>query len=111
MTASERLAWLRQGPRTELLSVALFVLALALGALHWAGLVVGGALVGFVAPSLRRAVVMGVYLGSVTVFLFAGWLLFNGVLGKAVATGQLFVLTVAVGFLFPVFGSTVRGLL
>lgn len=110
MTPTERLAWLRDGPRSEAVSVLVFVLALPLGAVHWAGLVAGGALVGFFASSLRRALVFGVYLGFASATLFVGWLWLSGVLGEAVATGELFALSLAIAVVFPVLGASVRGL-
>ena len=109
-TLAERLAWLRTGPRAELVSAVVFLLALPLGAVHWSGLVVGGALVGFVSPSLRRALMTGLFLGMVSLAGFAGWLWLSGVLSKALATGQVFVLTAAITLGFPILGASVRGL-
>lgn len=109
-TLAERLEWLRSGPRSELVSAVAFVLALPLCAVHWSGLVVGGALVGVLAPSLRRALMTGLFLGIVSLAGFAGWLWLSGVLSKALATGQVFALTAAITLLFPILGSSVRGL-
>lgn len=110
MTLQDRLQWLRTGPRSELVTLIAFVIALPLGAFHWLGLVAGGTIVGFTASSTRRALVLGVYLGLFAAAGFVGWLWFTGVLGKAVATGQLFGAAVAVALIFPVLGSGVRGL-
>jgi len=109
MTPGEWAGWLRTGPRSELVTLVAFVLAVPLGTVHWLGLVAGGALVGLTASSTRRALVLGVYLGGVTVLVFVGWLWFAGVLGKAIATGQLFGASLAIAFVFPVLGAAVRG--
>jgi hypothetical protein len=110
MTPRERIEWLRTGPRAELVTLIAFVLALPLGTVHWLGLVAGGALVGLTAASTRRALVLGVFLGLFVVFGFLGWLWLAGVLGKAIATGQLLGASVAVAFVFPILGSAIRGL-
>lgn len=110
MTPRERLEWLRTGPRSELVTLLAFLVAIPLGTVHWLGLAAGGALVGLTASSTRRALVLGVYLGTVAVLVFVGWLWLAGVLGKAVTTGQLFGLSLAVAFVFPILGAGVRGL-
>jgi len=109
MTPREWGEWLRSGPRSELVTLAAFVLAVPLGTVHWLGLVAGGALVGLTASSTRRALVFGVYLGAFAVVAFVGWLWIAGVLGKAIATGQLFGASVAIAFVFPILGASVRG--
>ena len=109
MTPRERLAWLRTGPRAELVTLVAFVLALPLGLVHWLGLVAGGAVVGLTASSTQRALVLGAYLGLFVVAGFLGWLWLAGVLGKAIATGQLVGASLAIAFVFPILGSAVRG--
>ncbi|MFB6188402.1 MAG: hypothetical protein ABEI57_00825 [Halapricum sp.] len=106
-------AWIgaiRTGPRAELMTAVAFVLVLPLAAVHWLGLVAAGAIVGLTAATTRRALVLGVFLGLFVVLGFVGWLWLAGALGKAVATGQLFGLSLAVGFTFPILGASVRGL-
>lgn len=103
-------ARLRTGPRSELVTALAVVAAVPLGPLHWVGLVVGGAVVGLVAPSTRRALVLGAYLGGFWAVGFVGWLWLSGVLGRAVATGELFGFSLALAVVLPVLGSAVRGL-
>lgn len=110
MTPRERLERLRTGPRAELVTGVAFLLALPLGAVHWLGLVLGGVLVGVLAPTPRRAVVVAVYLGGTLAALFAGWLALSGDLNEAIATGQLFAASLALAIGLPVLGSGVRGL-
>jgi hypothetical protein len=101
---------LRTGRRAELVSTLAFVLAVGLGTVHWAGLVAGGALVGFLAPSVRRALVLGLYVGGTVVVLFVAYLWLFGAAGKFLAMGPLTLLSLAVGLLYPVLGAAVRGL-
>lgn len=110
MTPHERLQWLRTGPRAELVTGVAFVLALPLGTVHWLGLAAGGALVGLTASSTRRALVLGVYLGLFVVVAFVGWLWLAGVLGKAIATGQLLYASLAMALVYPILGASIRGL-
>lgn len=107
---SDRLAWLREGPRADLVMLVAFLLAAALGFIHWIGLLAGGVLVGLVAPSLRRALVLALYLAGVWVLGFVGWLWLAGVLDRAVATGELFGLSVGMAVVLPVLGASIRGL-
>lgn len=110
MSARERLRWLRDGPRAELVTLLAFVVALPLAAVHWLGLVAGGALVGLTAVTLRRALVLGGFLGLCVAGGFVGWLWLVGALGKAIATGQLFGLSIVTAIGFPILGAGVRGL-
>jgi hypothetical protein len=109
MTPRERIEWVRTGPRSELVTLVAFLVAIPLGTVHWLGLAAGGALVGLTAASTRRALVLGVYLGAAAVLVFVGWLWLAGVLGKAIATGQLFGASLAIAFVFPILGAAVRG--
>jgi hypothetical protein len=90
------------------LVVALLV-GLALASVHWIGLVAGGALVGLVATTLKRALLAGLGFGVTVVFVWLGLLVFNGVLGKVLATGQFVWIAVAVGVVAPLLGSLLRG--
>jgi len=105
-----RLRWLREGPRSELVTGVAFLLGVGLGSVHWLGLVAGGALVGFLAPSLRRALVLGAYLGGVVALGFVAWLFVFGAFGRAVATEPLFGLSMALSLVCPVLGAGIRGL-
>jgi hypothetical protein len=106
----ERLRELREGPRADRSTLAAFALGLLLGAVHPAGLVAGGVLVGLVAPSLPRALLFGLYLGGLVLLVFVVSLLFAGTLGRAAGLGQLALLSVIVGFAFPALGALgIRG--
>ena len=106
----ELLARLRTGPRSELVTTLAVLAVLPLGVIHWVGLVFGGAVVGFLAPTSRRALVLGAYLGAFWAVGFVAWLWLSGVLGRAVATGELFGFSLVLAVLLPVCGSAVRGL-
>lgn len=86
------------------------VAGLGLASIHWLGLVAGGALVGLVATSFKRALLGGLGFGVTVVLVWFGTLAFGGVLGKVLATGQFVGIAVAVGLIAPVIGSLVRGI-
>ena len=85
-------------------------LGVVLGAVHPAGLVAGGVLVGLVAPTLRRAFLFGLYLGGLVLLVFGVSLLLAGTLGRVATMGQLTLLSVVVGLALPTLGAlAVRG--
>lgn len=102
--------WLREGPRADQVTLLAFVVGAALGAIHWVGLFVGGALVGTVAPSFTRAVQQGLYLGVLVLGLFVGALWLYGSLSAYLAMGEVLYLNLAMTLLLPPLGATVRGL-
>ena len=92
-----------------------FLLAVALGlvasAFHWAGLILGGLLVGLVAPTVRRSVVTGLFFGFTVFVAFLAYLLVVGAASAYVAMGVLFYLSVAIAVLVPTLAAVaVRGL-
>ncbi|WP_224336958.1 hypothetical protein [Haloprofundus halobius] len=95
------LAPVRTGRYAELALTLATVVGVAATVVHWAGLVVGGVLVGLVATSLSRAVVNGLTFGLVVLFAFGAWLLYEGALSTALETGQIGALTVAAAFGLP----------
>jgi hypothetical protein len=106
----DRLTELRAGPLADRLTLAAFTVGVVLGPLHPAGLVAGGVLVGLVAPTLRRALLFGLYLGGLVLLVFALSLLLVGTLGPVAGMGQLTLLSVAVGLGLPTLGAVgVRG--
>lgn len=106
----ERLTELRDRPLADRLTLAAFAVGVVLGAVHPAGLVAGGVLVGLIAPSLRRAFLFGLYLGGLVLLVFGVSLLLAGTFGRVVGMGQLTLLSVAIGFAFPTLGALgVRG--
>ncbi|WP_312908697.1 hypothetical protein [Natronosalvus caseinilyticus] len=98
--------------RTERLPhlLALFVavgLGLALSWLHWAGLVVGGVLVGLVARSLLKALGYGLGFGLVVLVVFA--FVLGGGRGPALEMAPAIYLTVGAALGLPILGSLARG--
>lgn len=69
MTDTARLFAVREGDRADPAMVVAVLAGIVLGVVHPVGFVVGGALVGLVASTPARAVVLGVYLGGVTLVL------------------------------------------
>jgi len=75
---------------------------------HWFGLVVAGALVGYVSPSLREAVVAGLGFGFLVLAVF--FLSLGGDAPLVLGMTPPVYLTAASALLLPLFGSLVRGL-
>ncbi|KAB1196638.1 MULTISPECIES: hypothetical protein [Haloferax] len=95
------LSEVRTGRRAELALVVATVVGLAAASAHWAGLVVGGVLVGLLATSVSRAVVQGVTFGGIALSVHVGRLWLRGALDPFFETGILLVVTVAIGFVLP----------
>lgn len=98
-------------PRRAGLTVLAVVVGVALASVHWLGLVAGGALVGLVATSLKRALLAGLGFGVTALTVWVGYLAATGVLGNVLATGQFVWIAVAVGLIGPLVGSLLRGVL
>jgi hypothetical protein len=100
----------REESRPHWVALVVAILAgLALSTLHWVGLVVGGALVGLVAASLRRALVAGFGFGLVVVLVWSLLFALGGALGEVLAMGQIAGIGFAIALVAPVFGSLARG--
>lgn len=82
------------------------VVGLGVGWIHWLGLVVAGALVGLVSPSVPRAVGWGFLVGLLAIALTV----LAHPLGpmEAIAFRPPVYVTVAAGLVAPVWGSLVR---
>lgn len=107
--ARTHLRRVRTQPRAHRLALAAtVVVGLALAWIHWLGLLVGGALVGFVAPTVRRALLAGVGFGLVVLVVFAVTL--GSSVGKALAMAPASYLAIGAALGLPVFGSLFRGL-
>ncbi|EJN58067.1 hypothetical protein [Halogranum rubrum] len=105
------LAAVRADRRRRLVALVLVALVgLGLAWIHWLGLFVAGALVGLVSKSLPRAIVAGVALGVVVLFV---QLLVTPAMNASefVALTPASYVTVAAGVLAPTWGSLVRGVL
>ncbi len=99
----------RTEPRTHAVAVVVaVVLGLLASWLHWFGLVLGGAFVAFVSPSLRRGVVGAVGFGLLVLVVFA--LALGGSAWTVLETTPVVYLVVASAFGLPVLGSLVRGI-
>jgi hypothetical protein len=116
VTGRERIdaafAPVRRGRYAEPALLLAVLVGVAASAVHWGGLVLGGALVGLVSHSLRRAVVNSFSFGLFVLVCFAGWLAWQGALLTWPTTGQLFLLTVASALGLPILAAgAVRGVL
>lgn len=71
---------LRESDRADPATLLAFLVGVPLGVIHPLGVAVGAVLVGLVAPTTGRAVVLGTYLAglSVAALSLAGWLLGYG---------------------------------
>ncbi|WP_136716991.1 hypothetical protein [Halorientalis salina] len=95
--------------RRRLATAGAVVVGLATVWLHWAGLVVGGALVAFVQPTVRRGLVAGVGFGVLAWLAFAGWLASAGSLDLYLGMGQVFAVSTAITLAGSLLGALARG--
>ncbi|WP_254534729.1 hypothetical protein [Halomarina litorea] len=103
-------ARLRTGPHADLALLVAFVVGVALASVHWAGLAVGGALVGLLAPTFTRALWFGLYLGIAVAVAFAAYLALFGALTQFLASGELAVLSLVIALAVPTLAASVRAL-
>ncbi|AFK18862.1 hypothetical protein E6P09_08750 [Haloferax mediterranei ATCC 33500] len=99
------LADLRRGRYAELALVVATIIGLVAAFVHWAGLILGGVLVGILATSVRRAVPQGLTFGGVAVALHIGMVWWQGELDALFAMETIFALTVAIGFVLPMLAA------
>ncbi|WP_178917029.1 hypothetical protein [Natronomonas gomsonensis] len=107
MSAAERLRGVREGPRTEAAILAVFVVGVIASAVHWAGLVVAGALLGLVAVSTGRAFVLGVYFGAFVLGTYGVVLAWHGTLGSVATAFPLSLGILAVSVVLPTAAATI----
>lgn len=101
----------RQSDRSEPALAVAFLLGLVATAVHPAGLVIGGVLVGLFATSLSRAFVLGLTFGLAVLVAWAGVLLWFGTLVAVTTAVPLVYIAVAAAFGLPALGAVaVRGL-
>lgn len=93
------------------LALGATAVGLALAAVHWVGVVVGGALVGLCWPTLRRALVAGLGFGVVVIVAAAARFAIAGTLADVLATWPLVGVAVATSLVGGLLGATARGLL
>ena len=96
--------------RRRALTAVATALGLALATVHWAGLLVGGALVGFCQPTLRRSLVAGLAFGVVVLLAMAGQFALAGSLDGYLAMGPLLAVSVVVPLVAGPLGAAARGL-
>jgi hypothetical protein len=102
---------LQTDPRRRLLATVLAAgVGLVLGAVHWIGLVAGGALVGLCWPRLRDALLAGFGFGVVVVIVFVARLALAGTLAGALGMGPLVGIAVVTPLLAGPLGAVVRGI-
>jgi hypothetical protein len=109
--AISRLFALQRAPRRRGLATAgALVLGVVLGTVHWAGLLVGGALVGLCQPTLGRALVAGLGFGVVVLAVATLRFALAGTLGAVLGTWPLVGVGVAVALVAGPVGALARGL-
>lgn len=107
----DELAAFRESDRVELALAASFAVGVLATAVHPAGLVVGGALVGLFASSLGRAAVLGLSLGITVLAAWGVALLWFGTLGAVATAVPLVYIAVGSALGLPTLGAlAVRGL-
>lgn len=87
------------------------VVGLAAAQVHWSGFVLGGALVGLVSKSGKRALVGGLAFGLLAWLVFAALLASNGALMGYLGMGQILGLSAAIPVVGALLGSLVRGVI
>lgn len=100
---------LRTEPRLHALALVIAALGgLAVAWIHWLGLVVAGALVSVLAPSLRRGLAYGVAIGLLVLVVFA--LSLGDAAGRLPAMTPIVYITAASALGLPLLGALVRGI-
>lgn len=107
----ESLSRFRDSDRADIALTVAFVVGLAATAVHPAGLAVGGALLGFFAGSLRRALVLGVGFGFAVLVAWAAVLVWYGTFLAVATAVPLIYIAIASGLAVPPLAAlAVRGL-
>jgi hypothetical protein len=107
----EGLAAFRESDRVEPALAVAFLLGLVATAVHPVGLAVGGGLAGLLAPSLRRALVLGVWFGLAVLVAWALALVWYGSLVAVATAVPLVYVALASGLAVPPIAAlAVRGL-
>lgn len=98
----------RTDPTTHAGALALaYGLGVGLAWVHWLGLVLTGAVVGLVSPTLRRAVLAAFGFGAFVLVVFASTL--GGATWHVLEMAPISYLTAASALGLPILGSLVRG--
>lgn len=103
------LSRVRSEPRVHAAALAVAAIAgLVLAWLHWIGLVAAGALVAFVAPSVRRGLAYGFGIGLLVLVVFA--LSLGDAAARTPAMRPIVYVTAGSALVLPVLGSLVRAI-
>lgn len=86
------------------------VLGIGLATLHWSGLLIGGALVGWAWPTLGRATLAGLGFGLLVLVVFALTLALSETLDPALGLGQITLVTAAIPPVLGALGGLSRGI-
>ncbi|MFW5948424.1 MAG: hypothetical protein ACOCSD_02360 [Halolamina sp.] len=110
MTPGSLTALRRDSRRRLVVTVALVGVGLGLALVHWAGLLVAGALVALPQRSFLQGVAAGASFGVLVVVAFLAVFALAGTLGPVLAMGQPTWLAVGIGLGVPTVGSLSRGI-
>lgn len=106
------LTHLRENDRDHWLAlVAACVVGLGLATIHWVGIVLGGAFVGVLSTTLKRALLSGAGFGILVVVVWAGLLGVAGSFGDVTAMNEIALLPVGIALGLAILGSALRGAL
>lgn len=102
---------LQRDPRRRwLVTAVVAVVGLALASVHWSGLLLGGALVGWCWPTLGRGILAGLAFGALVLVAFALVHLMAGTLDTALGMPPITYVTVAIPLVLGTLGGLSRGL-
>jgi hypothetical protein len=107
MSAAERLRGVREGPRAEAAILVVFVVGVLASVVHWAGLILAGALLGLVAVSTGRAFVLGVYFGAFVLVAYGVVLAYHGTISAVATAFPLSLGLLAVSVVLPTAAATI----
>lgn len=91
--------------------VAAIGIGLVVSSIHWAGLFLGGALVGLAATTRKRALLSGLGFGILVWIVFALSIFASGDFEQYLAMGQILVVSVAIPVVAATFAALVRWLI
>ncbi|WP_266076602.1 hypothetical protein [Haladaptatus caseinilyticus] len=100
---------IRSDPTLRSLTVG-FAVAVGLGIawMHWAGLLVGGALVSLPTKNWKRGILAGFGFGVLSLLVFAGLLVYYGSFVPALEMGRVTALMVAIPLVLGTIGGLAR---
>ncbi|MFC7074270.1 hypothetical protein ACFQJ7_06920 [Halovenus rubra] len=87
------------------------LIGLIVSSFHWSGIILGGALVGALAETVRRAILSGIGFGLIVVLTWASLIALSGNLTDVAAMNEIALLPVGITLGLSVLGSLFRGTL